>query len=150
MKWISRMSELVSVRPIRTEQDYEAALAEIGKTMTARQGTAEGDRLDVLSTLVEAYEAEHHRIDAPDPIALVEFAMEQQGLDRAALEPMIGGRSRVSEVLTRKRSLSLAMIRNLNAGLKLPADALVRAYPLRKTVARSAGRSKRQVRRAVA
>src|ERR1700712_5217134 len=111
------MSELVSVRPIRTEQDYEAALMEIGRLMTAHAGTAEGDRLDVLSTLVEAYEAEHHAIGAPDPIALLEFAMEPKSLDRASPEPMIGGRSRVSEVLSRKRSLSLAMIRNLKAGL---------------------------------
>ncbi len=70
------MSELVMVRPIRTEADYAAALGEIGKIMTARAGTPEGDRLDVLSTLVEAYEAEHHAIEAPDPIALLEFAME--------------------------------------------------------------------------
>ena len=69
------MSELVMVRPIRTEADYEAALAEIDGLMTARSGTVEGDRLDVLATLVEAYEAEHHAIDAPDPIALLEFAM---------------------------------------------------------------------------
>ena len=138
------MSELVSVRPIRTEQDYEAALAEIGELMTARRGTAQGDRLDVLSTLVEAYESEHHAIDAPDPIALLEFAMEQKGLDRAALEPMIGGRSRVSEVLSRKRSLSLAMIRNLKAGLQLPAEVLVQSYPLR---AAASGSRRRPMRR---
>jgi HTH-type transcriptional regulator/antitoxin HigA len=126
------MSELVMVRPIRTEADYDAALAEIGKLMTARPGTPEGDRLDVLSTLVEAYEAEHHAIDAPDPIALLEFAMEQRGADRADLEPMIGTRARVSEILTRKRSLSLAMIRNLKAKWELPAEVLVKSYPLRK------------------
>jgi HTH-type transcriptional regulator/antitoxin HigA len=91
-----------------------------------------GDRLDVLSTLVEAYEAERHAIDAPDPIALLEFAMEQRGTDRADLEPMIGPRGSVSEVLTRKRSLSLAMIRNLKAKWALPADVLVRSYPLKK------------------
>jgi HTH-type transcriptional regulator/antitoxin HigA len=130
------MSELVTVRPIRTEADYEEALEEIGRLMTARAGTAEGDRLDVLSTLVEAYEAEHHAIDAPDPIALLEFAMEQRGADRTDLEPMIGTRARVSEVLTRKRSLSLAMIRKLKAKWELPAEVLVRAYPLRKPRAR--------------
>jgi len=126
------MSDLVMVRPIRTKTDYEEALAEIGELMTARAGTSEGDRLDVLSTLVEAYEAEHHAIDAPDPIALLEFAMEQRGADRSDLEPMIGSRGRVSEVLTRKRSLSLAMIRNLKATWELPADVLVRSYPLKK------------------
>ena len=129
------MSELVSVRPIRTEEDYEAALGEIGQIMTARPGTADGDRLDVLSTLVEAYEAEHYPIEAPDPIALLEFAMEQKGADRGALEPMIGGRSRVSEVLGRRRSLSLAMIRKLKSGWNLPADVLIRSYPLRRPAA---------------
>lgn len=126
------MSELVKVRPVRTEADYEAALEEIGHLMTARAGTPEGDRLDVLSTLVEAYEAEHHAIEAPDPISLLEFAMEQRGADRSELEPMIGARGRVSEVLSRKRSLSLSMIRRLTANWALPTDVLVRAYPLRK------------------
>jgi len=123
---------MVMVRPVRTDEDYEAALAEIGGLMTACAGTPEGDRLDVLSTLVEAYEAEHHSIDAPDPIARVEFAMEQRGADRAELEPMIGTRGRVSEVLTRKRALSLAMIRKLKAEWALPTDVLVRSYALRK------------------
>ena len=127
------MSEMVMVRPVRTEADYEAALGEIGRLMTARAGTPEGDRLDVLSTLVEAYETEHHAMDAPDPIALVKFAMEQRGADRADLEPMIGGRGRVSEVLSRKRALSLAMIRKLKAEWALPADVLVRSYALRRS-----------------
>ena len=126
------MSEMVMVRPVRTEADYEAARNEIGRLMTARAGTPEGDRLDVLSTLIEAYETEHHAIDAPDPIALVEFAMEQRGADRAELEPMIGGRGRVSEVLSRKRALSLSMIRKLNTEWALPADVLVRSYSLRR------------------
>lgn len=115
------MSEMVMVRPIRTEADYEAALTAIDKVMNARTGTTEGDRLDVLTTLVEAYEAEHHAIDAPDPIAMLEFAMDQRGANRADLEPMIGARGRVSEVLTRKRPLSLSMIRNLKAAWSLPA-----------------------------
>jgi len=135
------MSELVMVRPIRTEADYEAALMDIGELMDARPGTPEGDRLDVLATLVEAYEAEHHAIDAPDPIALLEFAMEQRGADRADLEPMIGGRGRVSEVLNRNRSLSLAMIRNLKAEWALPADVLVRSYPLKKARTRGSARA---------
>jgi HTH-type transcriptional regulator/antitoxin HigA len=126
------MSELVRVRPIRTEADYQAALNEIGTIMTARAGTPEGDRLDVLSTLVEAYEAEHYPIEAPDPVALIEFAMEQRGADRADLEPMIGPRGRVSEVLNRKRPLSLSMIRKLKDEWHLPADVLVRTYSLRK------------------
>ena len=126
------MSELVAVRPIRTEQDHEAALGEIEALMTARAGTADGDRLDILTTLVEAYEAEHHAIDAPDPVALIEFVMEQRGLDRAAIGKFIGERGRVSEVLSKKRALSLPMIRKLHDGLGLPAAALVKPYRLRK------------------
>jgi HTH-type transcriptional regulator/antitoxin HigA len=126
---------MVEVRPIRDERAYEAALAEIEGLISARPGTNEGDRLDVLATLVQAYEAEHHAIEAPDPIALIEFAMEQRGLDRIALQPMLGSRGRVSEIITRKRPLTLEMIRRLQAGLGLPADALVRPYPLRKSAA---------------
>jgi len=126
------MSELVAVRPIRTEADYEAALAEVGTLMHARPGTADGDRLDILTTLIEAYEAEHHAIDAPDPVALIEFVMEQRGLDRAAIGKFIGERGRVSEVLSKKRALSLPMIRKLHDGLGLPAAALVKPYRLRK------------------
>lgn len=121
---------MVEVSPIRTEQDYETALAEIETLMTARPGTPEGDRLDILVTLVQAYEAEQHAIDAPDPISLLQFVMEQRGLDRAALRPMLGDRGRVSEVMARKRPLTLSMIRRLQEGLGLPADALVRPYPL--------------------
>ena len=122
---------MVTVNPIRSERDYDAALAEVETLMTTRAGTPEGDRLDILTTLIQAYEAEHHPITAPDPIALIEFVMEQRGLDRSALQPILGGRGRVSEVLARKRPLTLAMIRRLHAGLGLPADALVRPYPLR-------------------
>lgn len=127
------MSELVAVRPIRTEEDYETALAEAESLMTARPGTPEGDRLDVLSTLIEAYETEHHPIDAPDPVALIEFVMEQRGLDRADVGKFIGTRGRVSEVLSKKRALSLPMIRKLHSGLGLPASVLVRPYRLRKS-----------------
>lgn len=126
------MSELVAVRPIRTEQDYEAALGEIEGLMAARAGTPDGDRLDVLTTLVEAYEAEHHAIEAPDPVALIEFVMEQRDLDRAALGEFIGPRGRVSEVLAKRRALSLPMIRKLHSGLGLPASVLVKPYKLKK------------------
>lgn len=123
---------MVKVRPIRSETDYEAALAEIEALMQAQPGTSEGDRLDVLTTLVEAYEADHHAVEAPDPIALVEFVMEQRGLSRADLGEYIGERGRVSEVLGKKRALSLPMIRKLHSGLGLPAAVLVRPYRLRK------------------
>lgn len=126
---------MVEVNPIRTESEYEAALAEVESLIASRAGTPEGDRLDVLVALVQAWEAEHHPIDAPDPIALLQFVMEQRGLDRADLQPMLGGRGRVSEVMARKRPLSLSMIRKLQSGLGLPADALVRSYPLRRSKA---------------
>jgi HTH-type transcriptional regulator/antitoxin HigA len=126
---------MVEVSPVRTDEDYEAALAEVERLIDAAPGTAEGDRLDVLVTLVQAYEAEHHPVEAPDPIALLQFVMEQRGLDRAALQPMIGNRGRVSEVMARKRPLTLPMIRRLQAALGLPADALVRSYPLRRSEA---------------
>lgn len=122
---------MVEVAPIRTEDDYEAALLEVERLIAARPGTPEGDRLDVLTTLVQAYEAEHHPIDPPDPIALLDFVMEQRGLDRNDLQPLLGGRGRVSEVLSRKRPLTLRMIRKLQSELGLPADVLIRPYPLR-------------------
>jgi len=121
---------MVNVNPIRNNADYEAALAEIDGLMTAQAGTPEGDRLDVLVTLVEAYERVHYPIEGPDPIELIKFVMEQRGLDRKDLQPMIGGRNRVAEVLNRKRGLSLAMIRKLHAGLDIPASALVAEYQL--------------------
>lgn len=121
---------MVNVNPIRNNDDYEAALVEINALMTAEEGTPEGDRLDVLVTLVEAYERIHFPMEAPDPIELIKFVMEQRGLDRKDLQPMIGGRNRVAEVLNRKRGLSLAMIRKLHAGLGIPASALVAEYQL--------------------
>lgn len=126
------MSEMVMVRPIRTEQDHETALEEVEALIDARPGTADGDRLDVLATLIEAYEAEHHTIEAPDPVALIEFVMEQRGLDRADIGKFIGTRGRVSEVLSKRRALSLPMIRKLHRELGLPAAVLVRPYRLRK------------------
>jgi HTH-type transcriptional regulator/antitoxin HigA len=118
----------MEIRPIRTEQDYRAALEEVSGLMDAAVGTPEGDRLDVLATLIEAYEAHHYPIAAPDPIAAIEFMMEQKGLDRRDLEPAIGGRGRVSEILNRKRPLTLPMIRALTPLLSLPADVLVQPY----------------------
>jgi len=126
------VSEPVSVRPIRTEADYQAAVDEVEALMAAPAGTPEGDRLDVLSTLIEAYESEHHVIDAPDPVALIEFVMEQRGLDRADVGKFIGARGRVSEVLSKRRALSLPMIRKLQGGLGLPASVLVKPYRLRR------------------
>ena len=119
----------MEIRPIRTEEDYWAALAEAFSLMAAEAGAPEGDRLDVLATLIEAYEAAHYPVEAPDPIAAIEFMMEQKGLERRDLEPAIGGRGRVSEILNRKRPLTLPMIRALSTLLDLPADVLIKDYP---------------------
>jgi HTH-type transcriptional regulator/antitoxin HigA len=115
----------IMVRPIHTEDDYDAALALVATLMDAEPGTPEGDRLDVLVTLIEAYEARHWAIAAPDPIEAIRVRMEQKGLRQRDLEPMIGSRGRVSEVLSRKRALTLPMIRKLAAGLGLRADILI-------------------------
>ena len=115
----------IQVKPIRTKEDYREAVARIEKLMSAEFGTPEGDELDVLATLVDAYEAKHFPMDAPDPVAAIEFMMEQQGLTRKDLEPMIGSRARVSEVMTRKRGLTLAMLRRVRSGLGISADLLV-------------------------
>lgn len=122
---------MVNVSPVRTEADYEAALAAIEPLMSAQAGTPEGDQLDILVTLVQAYEAQHYPIEAPDPIALIEFVMEQRGLSRADLAPMIGSRGRVTEILQRRSALTLPMIRRLHADLQLPTEALVGDYALR-------------------
>jgi HTH-type transcriptional regulator / antitoxin HigA len=114
------------LKPIRSEADYERSLAEVERLWGARSGTPEGDRLDVLATLIDAYEAEHYPMDPPDPIEAIKFRMEQQGLTRKDLEPMIGTRTRVAEVLNRKRGLSISMIRRLHARLGISADVLIR------------------------
>jgi len=118
----------MEIRPIRTETDYEAALAEIERLFDAAPDSPEGDRLDVLATLVEAYEAQHYPIPEPDPVEAIKYTMESRGLSRADLEPFIGSRARVAEVLNRRRPLSLNMIRRLHAGLGMPADVLVQPY----------------------
>jgi HTH-type transcriptional regulator / antitoxin HigA len=134
----------IKVRPIRNEEDYEAALAEVDALMDALPGTLEGDRLDVLVTLVEAYEARHWPIDTPDPIEAIRVRMEQMNLRQRDLEPMIGSRARVSEILSRKRSLTLPMIRRLSKGLDLRADVLIREPPVPPRKARRRAGSSRK------
>ncbi|MEX2648797.1 MAG: transcriptional regulator [Alphaproteobacteria bacterium] len=119
------------IRPIRTKADYRRALAEVERLWHAEPGTRAGDRVDVLITLIQAYEVKHHPIPAPDPIAAIEFMMEQKRLTRRDLEPAVGSRGRVSEVMTRKRPLTLPMVRALAALLDIPADVLVRPYATR-------------------
>lgn len=119
----------INIRPVRSEEDYEAVLAEIDELMDADPGTSEGDRLDVLVTLVEAYEARHWDIDLPDPVEAIRVRMEHKNLRQVDLVPMIGSRGRVSEVLSRKRALTLPMIRRLAKGLDLGADVLIQEPP---------------------
>lgn len=120
------------LKPIRTEADYQAALAEVERLWGARSGTAKGDRLDILATLIDAYEQANHGIDLPDPIDALKFRMEQMGLTRKDLEPIIGSRARVAEVLNRKRGLSIEMIRRLHEKLEIPADILIKPARKRK------------------
>lgn len=117
----------MDIQPIHTTKDYKAALREISRLMADDpvSGTAEGDRLDILATLVQAYEARQFPIDAPDPVEAIRFRMEQSGLSVKDLEPLIGKSNRVYEVLNRKRPLTLAMIRRLHHGLGIPAEALI-------------------------
>ena len=113
------------MKPIRTEADYEAALEEVAALWGAASGTPRGDWLDVLATLIDAYEAKHHAMDPPDPVEAIKFRMEQQGLTRKDLEDIIGTRTRIAEVLNRKRSLSIAMIRRLHDRLGISAEILI-------------------------
>jgi HTH-type transcriptional regulator / antitoxin HigA len=124
---------MADVKPIRSDADYGAALAEVERLWGAKAGTPRGDRLDVLATLIDAYEAERFPFDPPDPIEAIKFRMEQQGLTRRDLEDLIGTRTRIAEVLNRKRALSIGMIRRLHARLGIPADVLIR--PTRKDAA---------------
>jgi HTH-type transcriptional regulator/antitoxin HigA len=114
------------IKPIRTKRDHEAALAEVERLWGAKLGTPEGDRLDVLATLIEAFEEAHYPMDPPDPIEAIKFRMEQQGLSRKDLEALIGTRTRVAEILNRRRNLSIAMIRRLHERLGISADVLIR------------------------
>jgi len=115
----------MDIRPIKTKTDYEAALKEIEALFDSKPGSHEADRLDILATLIEVYEDRHFPIEAPDPISAIKFRMEQQGLTRKDLEPYIGSRARVSEVLSGQRTLTLAMIRRLHRELKLPLESLI-------------------------
>ena len=116
----------IEIRPIRDASDYENALREVEKLWGALSGTPQGDRLDVIATLIEAYEEKHFPIAHADPIEAIKFRMESQGLKRKDLEPLIGSRTRIAEVMSRKRSLSISMIRRLHDKLGIPAEILIR------------------------
>jgi HTH-type transcriptional regulator/antitoxin HigA len=116
------------VKPIRSEADHAAALAEVERLWGAPSDTPEGDRLDISATLIDAYENEHHAIDPPDPIEAIEFHMEQQGLTRKDLEGILGTRTRVAEVLNRRRGLPIHLIRRLHETFGISAEVLIRPF----------------------
>ena len=116
----------MNIKPIKTKADYRATLSEIETLMGAKANSADGERLDILVTLVEAYERKHFPLEHPDPVEAIKFQMDQKGLTPKDLEPMIGRLNRVYEILNRKRPLTLKMIWNLHRGLGIPAESLIR------------------------
>jgi HTH-type transcriptional regulator/antitoxin HigA len=118
----------MDIKPIKTQADYRAALEEVERLFDAVPNTVEGDRLEILTTLIEVYEERHFAIPLPDPIEAILYFLESRGLSRRDLEPYIGARARVSEVLNRKRPLTIGMIRKLHAGLGIPAEVLIQPY----------------------
>ena len=121
---------MIEIKPIKTETDYEHALAEIEQLFEARPGTPEADCLEILTTLVEAFENQHYAIPLPDPVEAILYYLESRGFTRRDLELYLGSRARVSEILNRKRPLSLEMIRRLHNGLGIPAEVLVQPYEM--------------------
>jgi HTH-type transcriptional regulator/antitoxin HigA len=118
----------MNIKPIKTNKDYQKALKRLEVIFDARPGTKDGDELDILALLIERYEDEHYPIDAPDPIEAIKFRMEQMGYKQKDLADIIGYKGRVSEILNRKRKLTLEMIRSLHEKLNIPLEALVKAY----------------------
>ncbi len=120
----------MNIKPIRTDKDYEEALQRVEILMDAKEGTIEFDELEILSTLIENYEAKHFSIDIPDPIEAIKFRMEQKGLKQKDVAELFGNKVRVSEVLNKKRRLTLDMVRNLHDNLNIPYDSLLNRYEL--------------------
>ncbi len=127
----------MNLKPIHTDDDYEAALQEIDRLWDAQPGTEESDQLEIWATLVEAYEAGRYELPPPDPIQAIEYYLESRGLSRRDLEPHIGSRGRVSEILNRKRPLTIAMIRSLEQATGIPASVLIQPYALEKETPKS-------------
>lgn len=125
----------MKIRPIKTKADHRAALKEMERLMDAKPGTPTGDRLELLGTLIDHYESQHEPIEPPDPINALLYHMESRGLSRRDLEPLLGSRARVAEILNRRRPLTIEMIRRLHEGLGISADVLIRHYPLRGSAA---------------
>ncbi len=123
----------MDIKPIKTETDYTKALLTVEKLMSAKQDTSDGDKLDVLVILIEAYEEKHHPILPPEPVEAIIHQMESQGLSRNDLIPLIGSRARVSEILNKKRTLSINMIRKLQKGMGISAEILIKPYKTQTT-----------------
>jgi len=121
----------MDIKPIKTEQDYQEALQEVDKLIDAKSNTPDGDKLDILVTLIEAYEAKNHPVLPPEPVEAILHQMESQELSRKDLVPLFGSRARVSEILNKKRSLSINMIRKLQDGLGISAEILIQSYDLK-------------------
>lgn len=118
----------MEIKPIKTKKDYAVALKEVDRLFDATPGTADGDRLEVLTALIQVYEEKHHAVPLPNPIDAIQYYMESRGLTRRDLEKYIGSRARVSEVLNRKRAITMEMIRNLHKALGIPAEVLIQPY----------------------
>ena len=118
----------MDIKPVKTKKDHAHALKRIEQLMKAKANSPEGDELDILVTLVEAFEAKHYAVDAPDPIAAIQHRMEALGMGRKDLELLLGSKSRVSEILNRKRKLTMDMVRTLHVKMNLPAEALIQDY----------------------
>jgi len=120
----------MDIKPVKTKKDHANALKRIEQLMTAKANSPEGDELDILVTLVEAFEAKHYAVDAPDPIVAIQHRMEALGMQRKDLELLLGSKSRVSEILNRKRKLTMDMVRTLHVKMNLPAEALIQDYKI--------------------
>jgi HTH-type transcriptional regulator / antitoxin HigA len=118
----------MKIKPLKTKKDYNLAMARLEKIFDSKPGTPEGDELEILGILIDKYESTHYPVDFPDPIEAIKFRMEQLGYNQADLVNVIGFKSRVSEIMNRKRKLSLEMIRKLNSSLSIPTDVLIREY----------------------
>jgi HTH-type transcriptional regulator/antitoxin HigA len=127
----------MTIKPIKTEEDYNEALEEVEKLMDAEKSSDDFDRLDLLATLIESYEAKYHPIDSPDPIAAIEYEMEKRGLTRRDLEPLLGPSGRVSEVLNRQRPLTVKMMRQLHRKLGISGNVLLADYSIRRSRAKT-------------
>lgn len=118
----------MTLKPIKTKKDYSEALEHLESIFDARKGSKNGDKLEILSILIEKYENEHFPIGLPDPVEAIKFRMEQMGYDQTDLAEVVGLRSRASEILNRKRKLSLEMIRQLHDRMRIPTDVLIQSY----------------------